>query len=121
MMPASRFYAHLALLHGGLLLRIVGGDLLGSETAWQAGGVLNVTALLLFVGSSAIALAHGRELMPTKASDPLPQSNGGGTIVTDRVVPGGVAMGPDLTLAAHAFQGDDARRDARGRDAVGGC
>lgn len=82
-----RFYAHLALLHGGLLLRIVGGDLLGSETAWQAGGVLNVTALLLFVGSSAIALAHGRELMPTKASDPLPQSNGGGTIVTDGVVP----------------------------------
>ncbi len=68
-----RFYGHLALLHGGLLLRIVGGDLLGSVTAWQAGGVLNVTALLLFVGSSAIALLGGREPMPIGAAIPLPQ------------------------------------------------
>jgi hypothetical protein len=50
-----RFYAHLLLLHAGLLLRVVGGDLLGSTAAWQAGGVLNVTALLLFVVSSAVA------------------------------------------------------------------
>jgi len=49
-----RFYAHLLLLHAGLLLRVVGGDLLGSTAAWQAGGVLNVTALLLFVVSSAV-------------------------------------------------------------------
>ncbi len=68
-----RFYGHLALLHGGLLLRIVGGDLLGSVVAWQAGGVLNVTALLLFIGSSAIAVAAGREPMPIRAATPLPQ------------------------------------------------
>jgi hypothetical protein len=56
-----RFYAHLALLHAGLLLRIVGGDLLGSRVAFQAGGVLNVVALLVFVVSSAAAiLAEGR-------------------------------------------------------------
>ncbi|HVA85160.1 MAG TPA: hypothetical protein VNF73_02455 [Candidatus Saccharimonadales bacterium] len=51
-----RFYWHLALLHAGLLLRVVGGDVLGSQAAWQAGGILNVTALLLFVGSSAVAI-----------------------------------------------------------------
>ncbi len=54
-----RFYAHLALLHAGLLLRLVGGDLLGLPPLWQAGGVLNVLALLLFVGSSATAVVQG--------------------------------------------------------------
>ncbi|MEO5918120.1 MAG: hypothetical protein ABIQ17_01030 [Candidatus Limnocylindrales bacterium] len=71
-----RFYAHLVLLHAGLLLRIVGGDLLGSETAWQTGGVLNVTALLLFVVSSAVALISASAPMVSKASIPLPQPNG---------------------------------------------
>lgn len=51
-----RFYIHLALLHAGLLLRVVGGDLLGSQAAWQAGGVLNVVALLVFVVSSAASV-----------------------------------------------------------------
>jgi len=51
-----RFYAHLALLHVGLLVRVVGGDLLGIVGLWQLGGVLNVLALLLFVGSSAASV-----------------------------------------------------------------
>ncbi|HET8777180.1 MAG TPA: hypothetical protein VFN76_05930 [Candidatus Limnocylindria bacterium] len=55
-----RFYAHLGLLHVGLVLRIVGGDLLGSDGAWRAGGILNVTALLLFVASSAVAIGVER-------------------------------------------------------------
>lgn len=55
-----RFYLHLALLHVGLLLRIVAGDLLGSEVAWRAGGILNVAALLLFATSSAVAIALER-------------------------------------------------------------
>ena len=54
-----RFYAHLALLHAGLLLRVLGGDLLGLPRLWQAGGVLNVVALLIFVGSSATAVVQG--------------------------------------------------------------
>jgi len=54
-----RFYGHLALLHAGLLLRIVGGDLVGMRPLWQAGGVLNVLALLLFVASSAAAVFQG--------------------------------------------------------------
>jgi hypothetical protein len=50
-----RFYAHLGLLHVGLLVRVVGGDVLGSNAAWQVGGVLNVLAVLLFAVSSAAA------------------------------------------------------------------
>lgn len=54
-----RFYGHLALLHGGLIVRIIGGDLLAQPVLWQAGGVINVVALLVFVGSSAAAVAGG--------------------------------------------------------------
>lgn len=54
-----RFYIHLALLHAGLLLRMVGGDALGIQFLWLAGGVLNVVALLLFIGSSAVAVVQG--------------------------------------------------------------
>jgi len=56
----TRFYGHLALLHGGLLLRIVGGDVLGATWAFQAGGALDVAALLLFLVSSVAAVAEGR-------------------------------------------------------------
>jgi hypothetical protein len=54
-----RFYVHLALLHIGLLLRVVGGDLLGLHELWLIGGVVNVIALLLFIGSSAVAAVGG--------------------------------------------------------------
>ena len=54
------FYAHLGLLHASLVLRIVGGDFLGEGAAWRLGGVLNVVALLLFLGSSAVAVASTR-------------------------------------------------------------
>jgi hypothetical protein len=54
-----RFYVHLVLLHVGLLLRIMGGDVLGNHALWQLGGVLNVVALLLFLGSSAAAVLQG--------------------------------------------------------------
>ena len=54
------FYAHLGLLHASLVLRIVGGDFLGEGAAWRLGGVLNVVALLLFLGSSAVAMASTR-------------------------------------------------------------
>ncbi|HET7026756.1 MAG TPA: hypothetical protein VFI28_03595 [Candidatus Limnocylindrales bacterium] len=53
-----RFYGHLVLLHAGLVVRIIGGDLLGIAGAWQLGGVMNVVALLLFVGSSALAIVE---------------------------------------------------------------
>jgi hypothetical protein len=54
-----RFYVHLVLLHAGLLLRVA-GDVLGASWAWQAGGVLNVIALLLFLASSAVAMLQAQ-------------------------------------------------------------
>jgi hypothetical protein len=52
------FYGHLALLHAGLLVRVAGGDVLGVPGAWGLGGVLNVAAILLFVGVSAAAVVR---------------------------------------------------------------
>jgi hypothetical protein len=50
-----RFYAHVALLHGSLLLRLA-GDLAGSVPARQWGGALNGVALVLFLLNTASAL-----------------------------------------------------------------
>jgi hypothetical protein len=49
--------AVLALLEVGLLIRIVGGDLLGVPDGLLVGGVLNVIAMLAFVGVSIAASA----------------------------------------------------------------
>jgi len=42
-------WAPVGLLHASLVLRLWVGDALGVHAAWQAGGVLNVAAVLLFV------------------------------------------------------------------------
>lgn len=52
------FYVHSALLHLSLLLRI-GGDLGASYPAYSWGGLLNVIALLVFVGNTMRAVASG--------------------------------------------------------------
>jgi len=54
------FYAHLVLLHGSLLLRVVGGDLADNHAAWQLGGVLNEVALLCFLAVTVVAVRAGR-------------------------------------------------------------
>jgi hypothetical protein len=70
-----RFYAHLVLLHAGLLLRLVGGDLLGFEAAVTIGGAINVTAILLFVLSSATAVvsAPRRRMSHSTTPHTLPE------------------------------------------------
>jgi hypothetical protein len=55
-----RFYVPLALLHASLLLRISGGDLAGDLRLWQWGGVLGEVAIVLFLVSTATAIAGGR-------------------------------------------------------------
>jgi hypothetical protein len=42
-----------ALLHGSLALRLWVGDAHGAHLAWQVGGALNITAVLLFAGVAA--------------------------------------------------------------------
>lgn len=54
-------YAPLTLLHASLLVRLWGGDGLGSTLALRVGGVLNVLALLLFVVVAVVrAIGAGR-------------------------------------------------------------
>ena len=55
----SSFYIHLALLETGLVVRVVVGDILGYPEAWQVGGVLTVTSMLVFVLVSAASAAGG--------------------------------------------------------------
>ncbi len=61
------FYVHSALLHLSLLLRI-GGDLWAWDTAYRWGGLLNVIALLVFVGNTGHAVVCG--MMRTRESAP---------------------------------------------------
>ena len=68
------FYGHLALLHVGLLVRVVGGDLLDVAGAWQLGGTLNVVAVLLFVVASVAAALVGTW---RRRARPAPRTSGG--------------------------------------------
>jgi hypothetical protein len=49
------FYAHLALLHASVALRVA-GDLLSWVAGRQWGGLLNVVALLVFMANTALAV-----------------------------------------------------------------
>jgi hypothetical protein len=55
-------YAPLGLLHAGLLVRLV-GDATGDIGTWRWGGVLNETAIVLFLGVAAGSAARGRRRM----------------------------------------------------------
>ncbi len=66
-------YLPAVLLHASLLLRVVVGDVGGVRWAWQAGGVLNIVALLLFVLLAAWSvLAAGRLPVRRLAGGGLP-------------------------------------------------
>jgi hypothetical protein len=54
------FYAHLAVLHLALVLRLVVGDAGGVKIAWQVGGVGTEVAILMFLGASAVAVVRAR-------------------------------------------------------------
>ncbi len=54
------FYAHLALLHVSLAVRLIGGDLVGITILWQWGGIVGEAAILLFLATTATAVARAR-------------------------------------------------------------
>jgi hypothetical protein len=60
----SAFYAHLALLHISLSIRIA-GDLVGQPAFRQWGGMFNVIALLLFLASTAYSVWSARKTART--------------------------------------------------------
>jgi hypothetical protein len=49
------FYAHLVLLHASVIVRVA-GDLLAQPTVRMWGGLLNVVAILVFIGNTVIAV-----------------------------------------------------------------
>ena len=55
----SRFYAHLALLHLSVALRLL-GDVLAVVPLRQWGGLLNAVAILLFLANTVGAVLHAR-------------------------------------------------------------
>jgi hypothetical protein len=62
-------YAPVVLLHVSLALRLWVGDALGSQAAWETGGVLNVAAVLAFVivaACSVIAAQLRRKVGTTR-------------------------------------------------------
>ncbi|WP_150119551.1 hypothetical protein [Enteractinococcus helveticum] len=58
----------LALLHIGLILRVLTGDLLQLTVLWQIGGVITVAALLVFVLTAATSSLLGEPPTPATRS-----------------------------------------------------
>lgn len=64
------FYVHLALLHVSLLVRLLGGDALGSSVLWRIGGVGTEVAVVLFLVASATAVLRSRRSTPAPRPAP---------------------------------------------------
>jgi hypothetical protein len=66
-LPHGRaFYAPLALLHAGLVLRLA-GDAAGSVWAWRWGGATDELAIVAFLGVAVAAARRGRRRRPAGA------------------------------------------------------
>jgi len=69
-------YLALALLHVSLVVRLVGGDAMGNDRAWQTGGVLNEVAILLFLAITATTVIRARR-SERSAGQQDPEEQGG--------------------------------------------
>ena len=65
-------YVPLVLLHASLVLRLAGGDWAGSTDAWQWGGSLNETAILLFLIMAAVLVIRSRRAAGRPRRQPAP-------------------------------------------------
>ena len=65
-------YVPLVLLHASLVLRLAGGDWAGSTDAWQWGGSLNETAILLFLIMAAVLVVRSRRASGRLRRQPAP-------------------------------------------------
>jgi len=75
-----RFYAHLALLHLSLALRVIGGDWAGNLRLWQWGGVGGEAAILLFLVVTATAVARSRRRRAAVAQATRSRTRGKSTL-----------------------------------------
>jgi predicted permease len=56
----------LGLMHIGLAIRVVAGDLVGHRTLWQTGSIINIVALLLFFAVAAGSSIAGPVARPAR-------------------------------------------------------
>ena len=96
----SYLYVPLVLLHVSLILRLAGGDWAGSTGAWQWGGSLNETAILLFLAMAA-GLVTGSGRAARRARRAGPPSG-------PRPAPPGTRTCP-LTATRRTFRAEQAR------------
>lgn len=99
----SEFYLHLGLLHGSLLLRVV-GDVLTWQTAREWGGLLNVAVLLLFLVNTALSLVKPRAVLKLAYVLPLLVM---GLIIgysKDNALPEQAALSPMAAAGETAYQ-----------------
>jgi hypothetical protein len=68
-----RFYAHLALLHASLVLRVA-GDLAGWMDGRRWGGLLNVVAVVVFLVSTVAALKEGSSMRADRRASATPSA-----------------------------------------------
>ncbi|HEU5419481.1 MAG TPA: hypothetical protein VFV41_17460, partial [Streptosporangiaceae bacterium] len=90
-------YIPLVLLHVSLILRLAGGDWAANTVAWQWGGSLNETAILLYIAMAGSLVARSRRTARTRRAPRQPAA----------MPPPGDAGGPLADLDALA--GDHAQ------------
>jgi len=91
----SYLYVPLVLLHVSLVLRLAGGDWAGSTGAWQWGGSLNETAILLFLAMAAgLVISSGRAVRRARQAQRRTAGPPGSTA--------GPARNRDVPAAGHA-------------------
>lgn len=66
----AMMWVPLGLLHAGLMLRVLIGDLFQMTVLWQIGGVLTVLALLVFLGTAAASSLLGEPTRTSSSSTP---------------------------------------------------
>jgi hypothetical protein len=103
------FYVHLGVLHLALLVRLVGGDLIGNRIAWQAGGIGTEVAVVLFLVVSATTVMRSRSTVARR----VPTSSGS---VSRGPAGGSVSRGPaGGSVSRGPAGGSAARGPTRGR------
>ena len=104
------FYAHLALLHVSLAVRLIGGDLAGITVLWQWGGVGGEAAILMFLATTVTAVASARRPRRRSRDAPAPP-----TTAAARIAPSGVHTSDEERVPPPAVA---ARRRRPGREAA---
>lgn len=115
-------YLPLALLHMSLVVRLVGGDAMGDDRAWQTGGVLNEVAILLFLAITATTVLRARRTGGSSGQQDTEEQRGQRTEAGERAEHGeaGGTAGAGVQERSHAGDGDHHELDDQGGPVAAG-